>query len=67
MEGLDSYRWFGHSKLSFQVLLTLNRPFHVKQWNVSAVIIKRDVTAGVHSLAVLGYFTILVYDNNALA
>ena len=35
-------------------ILTFNSPFHVKQWNVVAVIIKRDVTAGVHSSAILG-------------
>ena len=42
------------------LLLTarLNSPFYPR---VSYAIIKRDVTAGVHSCAILGYFTIVTY------
>ncbi len=35
-----------------------NSPFHVRLRNVLCAVIERDVTSGVHSCAILGYFTI---------
>ena len=35
--------------------------FHVDQWNVEGLLMKRDVTAGVHFSAILGYFNITIY------
>ena len=41
----------------------VNSPFHVDQWNVEGLLIKRDVTAGVHSSAILRYFNITDYGD----
>ena len=40
-----------------------NSPFHVDQWNVEGLLMKRDVTAGVHFSAILGYFNITIYGD----
>ena len=45
------------------LILKYNSPFHVDQWNVEGLLIKRDVTAGVHSSAILGYFNITDYGD----
>ena len=42
------------NELHTHVYDNTNSPFHVKPWNVATWIIKRDVTAGVHSSSILG-------------
>ena len=43
------------------IITLCNRPFHVKRWNVGSLLIKRDVTAGVHFRAILSRIYIAAY------
>ena len=47
-------------------VITNNSPFHVRYQGIHYSIIERDVTAGVHSVAVLGYLSTAFYGNNAV-
>ena len=42
-------------------LMIVNRPFHVKRWNVGSRLIRRDVMAGVHFSAILLRIYIAAY------
>ena len=42
----------------------VNRPFHMKQWNVGSRLIKHDVTAGVHFSVILLQNYIATYGKN---
>ena len=44
-------------------MVVYNGPFHVSQKNVQRAVMKRDVTSGVHSCAILEYFSTCVNGN----
>ena len=55
-------------QLSFKTHISIvkdagvNRPFHIKRWNVESPLIKCDVTAGVHFSVILLLNYIAAYE-----